>query len=268
MIKINHLDLSCAGVVMHEFKELDKPGNTTVGSLARLLKSLRATNHFMEIKKTEEDLRHFEFLAQNSKEIIEKQVDSYRQQHTYAGTIIGFTVLFIPFFLNSLDRSYQVLQFISILPIALFIGSILLMLSIFRGKPLDQALSVTKYRELLPKSYKEVLLFEIEANKTSYIKNNTVTLKGNKRYLQGVGLTTIAILISIVLLMVNTFIAIEKAPAKVRVFNSVITTIYSSQASDYKLFSVSKKLKIQADFNEVLPQPHLPAQTEVPDFPT
>jgi len=167
-----------------------------------------------------EDLRSFEFLAVNSKEVIEKQVDSYRQQHTYAGTIIGFTVLFIPFFLNSLDNSTQILQFISIVPIAFFINSILLMLSIFRGKPLDQALSVTKYKELLTKSYKEILLYEIEANKVSYIKNNIVTNKGNKRYMQGVGLTTIAILISIILLLSNTFIAMEKSPTKVQVVNT------------------------------------------------
>lgn len=168
----------------------------------------------------EEDFRSFEFLALNSKEVIEKQVDSYRQQHSYAGTIIGFTVLFIPFFLNSLSGSNQIIQLISILPIALFIGSILLMLSIFRGRPLDQALSVTKYKQLLAKTYKEILLYEIEANKNSYIKNNVVTLKGNKRYMQGVGLTTIAILISIILLLVSTFIAIEKVPTKVQVVNA------------------------------------------------
>ena len=180
--------------------------------------NFETTDRMLKISKTDdEDLRNFEFLAVNSKEIIEKQVDSYRQQHSYAGTIIGFTVLFIPFFLNSLGSSNQVLQFISILPIALFIGSILLMLSIFRGKPLDQALSVTKYKELLGKSYKEVLLYEIEANKASYIKNNTVTLKGNKRYMQGVGLTTLAILIAIMLLLVSTFIAIETKPTKVQV---------------------------------------------------
>jgi hypothetical protein len=173
----------------------------------------------MEVKLPAEDLRNFEFLAINSKEIVEKQVDSYRQQHSYAGTIIGFTVLFIPFFLNSLGDSNQVLQLISIVPIALFIGSILLMLSIFRGKPLDQALSVTKYKELMAKSYKEILLYEIEANKASYVKNNMVTQKGNKRYMQGVGLTTIAILISIILLLVSTFIAIEKNPTKVQVVN-------------------------------------------------
>lgn len=175
----------------------------------------------MEKSIKDEDLRHFEFLAINSKEIIEKQVDSYRQQHSYAGTIIGFTVLFIPFFLNSLDGTNQILQFISILPIALFIGSILLMLSIFRGKALDQALSVTKYKDLLNKSYREILLFEIEANKGSYLKNNVVTFKADKKYRQGVGLTTIAIIISIIMILLSTFLAIEKKPTKVQVVNTI-----------------------------------------------
>lgn len=167
-----------------------------------------------------EDLRHIEFLAQNSKEIIEKQVDSNRQQHSYAGTIIGFTVLFIPFFLKSLDGSNEILQFISILPIAMFIGSILLMLSIFRGRTLDQALSVNKYKELLTKSYKEILLYEIEANKGSYMINFVTTHKANKRYMQGIGLTTIAITLSIVMLLLSTFLSIDKMPTKVQVVNS------------------------------------------------
>ena len=111
-----------------------------------------------------EDLKHLEFLAVNSKEIIEKQVDSYRQQHSYAGTIIGATALFIPFFLSSLDSTNQIIQFILILPMACFIWSILLLQSIFRTKPLDQAFSVAKYKELLMKSFKEILLYEIEAN--------------------------------------------------------------------------------------------------------
>ncbi|MBL0103162.1 MAG: hypothetical protein IPP51_05050 [Bacteroidetes bacterium] len=178
----------------------------------------------MEKNKTGEDLRSFEFLALDSKEIIEKQVASHRQQHSYAGTIIGFTVLFIPFFLNNLSSANQVLQLISIIPVALFIGSILLMLSIFRGKPLDQALSVSKYNVLLAKNYKEILLYEIEANKTSYLKNNSTTQYGNKRYSQGIGLTTIAILLSITLLLVSTFMEIEKAPTKVQVVSPVKKT--------------------------------------------
>jgi hypothetical protein len=166
-----------------------------------------------------EDLRHLEFLALNSKEIVEKQVDSYRQQHSYTGTIIGVTVLFIPFFLNGLDGTLQVIQFISIIPIAFFIWAILLMLSIFRSKPLDQAFTVTKYKELLSKTYKEILLYEIEANANSYTKNMKITAKESKKYTYGVSLTTIAILVSIILLLSNKFISIEKVPAKVQVVN-------------------------------------------------
>jgi len=168
-----------------------------------------------------EDLKHLEFLAVNSKEIIEKQVDSYRQQHSYAGTIIGATALFIPFFLSSLDSTNQIIQFILIVPIACFIWSILLMLSIFSTKPLDQAFTVTKYKDLLNRSLKEILLYEIEANARSYTLNTAITQKGNKRYANSIRLTTIALLFSIVLMMANKFIAIEKKPTKVQVVGVV-----------------------------------------------
>ena len=166
-----------------------------------------------------EDLKNLEFLASNSKEIIEKQVDSYRQQHSYAGTIIGVVVLFIPFFLSSFDNTFKITQYISILPIALFIWAILAMLSIFRTKPLDQAFSVAKYQDFLTKTYKDILLNEIEANTKSYNKNLIITNKGSKRYSAGVSLTTVAFLISIVLLLANQFIKMEKAPTKVQVVN-------------------------------------------------
>ncbi len=164
-----------------------------------------------------EDVKNLEFLALNSKEIIEKQVDSYRQQHSYAGTIIGATALFIPFFLGSFDGTSQIIQFISIIPTACFICAILLMLSIFRTKPLDQAFNVTKYTALLSKTYKEILISEIEANTHSYTINKRITEKGNKRYSMGVTLTIVALLFSIVLILVNKFIKIEKAPTKIQV---------------------------------------------------
>jgi hypothetical protein len=166
-----------------------------------------------------EDLRHLEFISLNSKEIVEKQVDSYRQQHSYAGTIIGVTALFIPFYLSSLVGTFQVIQLISVVPISVFIWAILLMLSIFRTKPLDQAYNVEKYQELITKPYKEILMSVIEANTISYGKNKVITEKGNKNYNKGVKLTTIALIISIILLFANQFFKIEKTPAKVQVVN-------------------------------------------------
>jgi hypothetical protein len=176
-----------------------------------------STEKLLNKAQGDEDIKHLEFLAVNSKEIIEKQVDSYRQQHSYAGTIIGATALFIPFFLSSLDETFQVIQFVLIIPVALFIWAILLMLSIFSTKPLDQAFSVTKYHNLLSKTFKEILLYEIEANTHSYLLNSKITERGNKRYGTGIKLATIALIISIVMMMANKFLKIEKAPTKVRV---------------------------------------------------
>jgi len=172
-----------------------------------------------------EDLRHLEFIANNSKEILEKQVDSYQQQHSYAGTIIGITALFIPFFLNSLVRTYHIIQFASVVPIALFIWVILLMLNIFRTKPLEQAYNVEKYQVLLTKTYEEILLNEIEANSKSYCKNKTIIEKGNKNYIKAVKLITIALLFSIVLLFANQFFKIEKVPIRFQVEN-IANTIF------------------------------------------
>ena len=175
-----------------------------------------------------EDLRHLEFFAINSKEIIEKQVDSYRQQHSYAGTISGVTALFIPFFLSSLVGTFRIIQFISVVPIALFIWAILLMLNIFKTKPLDQAYNVEKYQVSLTKTYKEILLSEIEANTYSYSQNKIITEKANKQYIMAVRLTIIALLFSIVLLFANQFFKIEKVPTKIQVINTKTVTKYNS----------------------------------------
>ena len=186
-----------------------------------------------------EDLKNLEFLALNSKEIIEKQVDSYRQQHTYAGTIIGATALFIPFFLGGFDGTSRVVQFISIVPIAFFILAILLMLSIFRTKPLDQAFNVSKYKDLLGETYKQILLFEIQANVHAYTVNRIVTEKGNRRYSKGISLTIIALLSSILLILVNKFVPINKAPTKVQVVNVKKTAADSSDSYFYPLPATS-----------------------------
>jgi len=171
-----------------------------------------------------EDLKPLEFFVLNSKEVVEKQVDSYRQQHSYAGTIIGAIALFISFFLSSLAGTFIVIQLISFIPIALFLWAILLMLNIFRTKPLDQAYNVEKYQVLLTKTYKDILLSEIEANSQSYRKNILITEKGNKNYTIGIRLTTIALIFSIALLFANQFFKIEKAPTKVQVVNTKTST--------------------------------------------
>jgi hypothetical protein len=193
-----------------------------------------------------EDFKNLEFLAVNSKEIIEKQVDSYRQQHSYAGTIIGVTALFIPFFLSSLDKSSQVLQFISIIPIVIFITAIFLLLSIFKDNQLDQGINVEKFKSLENKTFKEVLLYEINANTIAYSNNKIKVTKVNKKYASGVRMTTIAIIFSIVILLVNKLIAYEKTPINVKVIG--FHEIHSLNCITYYNNSGETKCFIKSNF--------------------
>lgn len=78
---------------------------------------------------------------------------------------------------------------------------------------------MVKYDNLIEKSYKEILLYEIKANSHSYNLNKFITEKGNKRYSLGVGLTTIALIASIALIVTNKFLVINKGPTKVQVVN-------------------------------------------------
>jgi hypothetical protein len=98
-------------------------------------------------------------LQLNQKKLLKKRVGSYRQRHSYDGTIINATALFIPFFQDSLVGTFIVIQFISVVPITLFIWAILLMLNIFRTKPLALLNFSTMYHNKLKRNDEEVFLF-------------------------------------------------------------------------------------------------------------
>ncbi len=91
---------------------------------------------------------NLEFLATKSKELVEKQVASYRQQHTTASSIIAIVALFIPLFLSGLEESYDLIKYIAILPVVLFVFAIcILLFHVFRSQPLFQSL---KFNEIYP----------------------------------------------------------------------------------------------------------------------
>jgi hypothetical protein len=162
-----------------------------------------------------EEIKHLRFLVKKSKELLEKQVAAYRQQHTYSGTIIGITFIFIPFFISGVQDSLMIIRLISIIPILLFFYGLLLLLSIFRAQSLGQAFVMDEFEELVKKTYKDTLLYFIEANTRSYRQNKIIVERANKRYDTGIRLTIVATLFSIVLLLITTFGKIPRTPVKV-----------------------------------------------------
>ena len=166
------------------------------------------------------DPKDLEFLAAKSKEMVEKQVDSFRSKQSNAGTIIGVTALFIPFFLTGLENAYPLIEYLSIIPVLLFICSMVIMLWVLRTKLLYQFFHVKKYKELVNKDYTEILLFEIGANNDSYTDNKPLNDRLTKRFNFGITITTIAIIISVGLLLANKFYKPETPPTKVQIITS------------------------------------------------
>lgn len=165
------------------------------------------------------NIKGIELIAERSREILDKQIASYRQKHTNAGTIIGIVSLFIPFFLNGLEDSYLCLKYMSIICIGMFVWALVLMLLILITKPLDQGISINKYDELVNKTEQEILLIEIGCNRCSFTDNKKITDKVDKRYNLSLRIILITIFLSVVLLVYNKFDKPEANPLKVKLEN-------------------------------------------------
>ncbi len=167
--------------------------------------------------KTEE----LKFLAEKSNQLVARQVDSYRQAHGKAGTIIGVIALFIPFFLTGLDDASTLIKSLSVLPVATLCCAMLLLLVVLRSSPLKQGVGVGKLQELAGETHENILLYEIAANQKSFEINVGRAKRSNDKYNLAVLLTIGAILFSAGLLMTNKFTkSDDKEPIKIQIVKS------------------------------------------------
>lgn len=152
------------------------------------------------------DYKDLEFLAERVRELLDRQISSYRTNHTKAGTIIGISSVFIPVFLFIIEKSPKLIQLLSIIPIVIFLYSIILMINILRSRKLDQGFNQHQFDKLVKEDYQTILLYEIGAKKNSITDNQEITEKQNMKFNRGLIATVIAIFISISLLLSNLII--------------------------------------------------------------
>lgn len=154
------------------------------------------------------DFKDLEFLAERGRELLDRQISSYRTNHTKAGTVIGISSVFMPIFLFIIEKSPVLIQVLSIIPIVIFMYSIILMINILRSKPLDQGFNQNQFDKLVNQKYESILLYEIGAKKDSITDNQKITEKQNKKFNKGLIATIVAIFFSISLLIINLAINI------------------------------------------------------------
>ena len=152
------------------------------------------------------DFKDLEFLAERAKELLDRQISSYRTNYTKAATIIGISSVFIPVFLFFIEKSQKVIQFISLLPILIFLISIVLLILVLMSQQLYQGFNQKQFDNLVNQDYESILLYEIGAKKDSISDNEAIVEKQNKLYNKGLIATIIAILLSILLLITSVLI--------------------------------------------------------------
>jgi len=176
------------------------------------------------------DSKDLEFLAERGRELLDRQLSSYRTNHTKAGTVIGISSVFIPVFLFIIEKTPVFIQILSVIPIAIFMYSIILMINILRSRPLYQGFNQNQFDRLIEKDYENILLYEIGAKKDSIADNQKITEKQNKNFNRGLVATVIAIFFSISLLITN--LAINNYNIMAEKSNSKTTQVSKDKKPD------------------------------------
>lgn len=161
--------------------------------------------------KNKETLIH---IAEKSNQMLDKQINSYRQKHTNSASVITILALFLPFFLNGLKESNNFIKFFSLIPIILLILSLIIFIQILKGKPLNHGVHPKKFDDLVNNKYEQALIYEIGVNKSSYIDNEPIYEQANIRYNCAIKLTVIAIISSTILLSIDMIHSSEQRPIK------------------------------------------------------
>lgn len=158
-----------------------------------------------------EEYKDLEYLSERARELLDRQISSFRANHTKAGTIIAIIAIFVPVFLFIVEKAAFVLQLLAIIPIIVLGYALILMIEILRSQKLDQGFNEDQFDKLVNDKYENILLYEIGAKKCSFKDNQIITGKQNKRFNRGINITIFAILFSFAILIGNIFIDPKKS---------------------------------------------------------
>lgn len=151
----------------------------------------------------EENHKNLEFLAAKAKELLDRQISSFRSNHAKASSVIAAIAIFIPVFFFVIEKSIFIIQLFSIILVGLMAISIINMIGILRAKKMDQGFNADQFDKLVNENYEDVLLYEIGAKRDSCINNEKITEKQNRKFNIGLNYLITAIFLSFLILIAN-----------------------------------------------------------------
>ena len=122
-------------------------------------------------------------IVDKSKELLNRQIITYRTLKTNAVSLLGFISIFTPIFLFIIEKAKPLIQLLSIVPIVTITISIIMLMWVIQPQDLFQGYNEDQFDDLINDDISQAELFEIGANKESIKKYDLLLKKIKKKYI-------------------------------------------------------------------------------------
>ncbi|MCO5268732.1 MAG: hypothetical protein M9897_07545 [Brumimicrobium sp.] len=153
-----------------------------------------------------ETIEKLNYLSTKSKELLDRQISTYRTHHFKAGIVISILSIFTPLFISNTKVENCILNYLIICSLISVLLSIILMVKILKSEKLDQGFNPNQLDSLVNKDFKDIILFEIGAKRESFVANAKKVSKQNKIFNIGLNLAVLGIILSIVSIIISKMI--------------------------------------------------------------
>lgn len=164
------------------------------------------------MEETDSSIKNLEFLVIKSRDLLQEQLKSFENCNSKAGFLISISSLFIPISISFLTQNKFDCwaKTICVISIIISLIGIFFLLKVTLPKGLDHGFNFDQFDIQANKTFKELLIYEISANKSSFNDNDKIVHKQNDDLKNGLKL----IFLSILFLMISGINVLTNSPEK------------------------------------------------------
>lgn len=159
----------------------------------------------MEVKNKGNIIEILEYLSKKSDDLFQEQMKSYNSTITKASIIIPISTVFLPLALAITVKtdSFPFINYLIAVTVFFMTFGLFYLLKVLFPKGLYHGFDFNQFQKLSKKSYKEVLEYNIGANKDSYSDNEEIVNNQNKYLKRGLIFVFISSLMIVSIIILN-----------------------------------------------------------------
>lgn len=151
--------------------------------------------------------KNLDFLVSKSRDLLNEQFKSYDSAINKAGLLISLLSIFIPIAIYLISKDiHPTVKIFGIIPISFLTISMSLLLKVLLPKKLDTGFNFDQFEQKLNGDCKDLLLYEIGANRSSFKDNQGIVSRQNLYFKLGIIFVYVGTISLMLILVVNLFV--------------------------------------------------------------